>query len=87
MLSPHPGSARRQATAPRRQPAQHPLMPLTLLDELPPARPVPVLGLLRIHRHEAHATSPRIGNRCALDTTYMSELASVAIEADMHIRA
>jgi hypothetical protein len=41
---------------PRRQPAQHPVMPLTLLDELPPARPVPVLGLLRIHRHEAHAT-------------------------------
>jgi hypothetical protein len=31
---------------PRRQPAQHPVMPLTLLDELPPARPVPVLGLL-----------------------------------------
>jgi hypothetical protein len=41
---------------PRPQPAQHPFMPLTLLDELPPARPVPVLGLLRIHRHERHAT-------------------------------
>ena len=44
---------------PRRQPAPHPLMPLTLLDELPPAGSVPVLGLLRIHRHEGHATSPR----------------------------
>jgi hypothetical protein len=31
-------------------------MPLTLLDELPPAGSVPVLGLLRIHRHEGHAT-------------------------------
>ena len=41
---------------PRRESAPHPLMPLTLLDELPPARPVPVLGLLHIHRHERHAT-------------------------------
>src|SRR6202034_748723 len=40
------------------QPAHHPLMPLTLLDEFPPAGSVPVLGLLRIHRHERHATSP-----------------------------
>jgi hypothetical protein len=32
-------------------------MPLTLLDEVPPAGSVPVLGLLRIHRHEGHATS------------------------------
>src|SRR5581483_313882 len=35
---------------------QHPLMPLALLDELPPAGPVPVLSLRRIHRHEGHAT-------------------------------
>jgi hypothetical protein len=62
-------------------------MPLTLLDELPPARPVPVLGLLRIHCHEAHATSPRIGNRCALDTTYKSELTSVVIEAGVQVSA
>ena len=45
---------------PLRQPAPHSLMPLTLLDEVPPAGSVPVLGLLRIHRHEGHATSPRI---------------------------
>src|SRR5207248_393226 len=37
-------------------------MPLTLLDKLPPAGSVPVLGLLRIHRHEGHATSHP--NRC-----------------------
>jgi hypothetical protein len=37
-------------------------MPLTLLDEVPPAGSVPGLGLLRIHRHEGHATSPRIHN-------------------------
>jgi hypothetical protein len=30
-------------------------MPLTLLDELPPTGPVPVFGLLRIHRHKGHA--------------------------------
>jgi hypothetical protein len=42
----------------RPQPAQHPLVPLTLLDEFPPAGSVPVPGLLRIHRHERHATSP-----------------------------
>jgi hypothetical protein len=42
---------------PRLQPAQHPLVPLTLLDELPPAGSVPVLGLLHIHRHERPATS------------------------------
>jgi hypothetical protein len=40
---------------PRRQPPQHPLMPFTLLDELPPAGSVPVFGLLHIHRHEGHA--------------------------------
>src|ERR1039457_4661550 len=44
---------------PRPQPAQTPLMPLTLLDEVPPAGPVPVLGLLRIHRHKGNATSPQ----------------------------
>jgi hypothetical protein len=38
--------------APGPQRAQHPLVPLTLLDEFPPAGSVPVLGLLRIHRHE-----------------------------------
>jgi hypothetical protein len=31
---------------------------LTLLDEVPPAGSVPVLGLVRIHRHEGNATSP-----------------------------
>jgi hypothetical protein len=46
---------------PRLQPAQHVLMPLTLIDELPPAGSVPVLGLLRIHRHERHATSHQSG--------------------------
>ena len=40
------------------RPTQHLLMALTLLDELPPAGPVPVLGLLRIHRHEGHANRP-----------------------------
>jgi hypothetical protein len=49
----------RGSQQPPRQSAQHPLMPLTLLDELPPAGPVPVLGLLHIHCHEGHATSPR----------------------------
>ena len=49
---------RRGGQQPRPQRAQHPLMPLTLLDELPPAGSVPVLGLLGIHRHESHATSP-----------------------------
>jgi len=42
----------------RPQPSQHPLMPFTLLDEFPPAGSIPVPGLLRIHRHERHATSP-----------------------------
>jgi hypothetical protein len=35
-------------------------MPLTLLDELPAAGSVPILGLLRIHRHDDNATLPRI---------------------------
>jgi len=46
----------RAGQQPRREPALHPLVPLTLLDELPPAGSVPVLGLLRIHRHGGHAT-------------------------------
>ena len=49
---------RRSGQQPCPQPAQHPLVPLTLLDELPPAGSVPVLGLLHIHHHEDHATSP-----------------------------
>jgi hypothetical protein len=49
----------RAGQQPRRQPAPHPLPPLTLLDKVPPAGSVPVLGLLRIHRHEGNATSPR----------------------------
>jgi hypothetical protein len=62
------------------QPTQHPLMPLALLDELPPAGPVPGLGLLRIHRHLAQSRASvlgfeRVGGRplrrlslkCALD--------------------
>ncbi len=36
---------RRGGQQPRPRPAQHPLMPLTLLDELPPAGSVPVRGL------------------------------------------
>jgi len=43
---------------PRRQPTPHSLMPLTLLDEMSPTGSVPGLGLLHIHRHEGHATSP-----------------------------
>jgi hypothetical protein len=31
----------------------------TLLDEVPPAGSVPVLGLLRIHRHDGHAREAR----------------------------
>jgi hypothetical protein len=50
---------RRGGQQPRPQPAQHPLMPLTLLDELQSPGAIPVLGLPRIHRHESHATSPR----------------------------
>ena len=50
---PDPGAGQQ----PRRQPALHPLMPLTMLDELPPAGPVPVLGLLRIHGHDDNAAS------------------------------
>ena len=49
---------------PHRQPATHPLPPLTLRDEVPPAGFVPVLGLLRIDRHEAtlhRPNSPWIG--------------------------
>jgi hypothetical protein len=48
---------RRGGQQPRPQPAQHLLMPLTLLDELPTAGPVPVLGLLRIHGHDDNAAS------------------------------
>ena len=33
-------------------------MPLTLLDEVPPAGSVPVLGLLRIHRRETKLHGP-----------------------------
>jgi hypothetical protein len=33
-------------------------MTLTLLDEVPPAGPVPVLGLLRIHGHETKLHGP-----------------------------
>jgi hypothetical protein len=40
---------------PRRQAAQHPVVPLTLLDELPSTGSIPVFGLLHIHRHEGHA--------------------------------
>jgi hypothetical protein len=50
---------------PRRQPAPHSLMPLTLLDEVPSAGSVPVLGLLRIHRHEGHVTSARTRPRAS----------------------
>jgi hypothetical protein len=49
---------RRGGQQPRPEPAQHQRMPLTLLDKLPPAGSVPVLGLLRVHRHDGHATSP-----------------------------
>jgi hypothetical protein len=42
----------RAGEQPRCQSAQHPLMPLTLFDEFPPAGSVPVLGLLCIHRRE-----------------------------------
>ena len=66
---------------PRRQRPQHPLMPLMLLDELSPAGSVPVLGLLRIHRHEGHATSSRnpawSGARCAVRYV-RAEIATVA---------
>ena len=65
---------RRGGQQPRPQPAQHPLMPLTLLDELPPAGPVPVLGLLHIRRHEGHATSPHK----APSGTFMPQIATVA---------
>jgi hypothetical protein len=49
----------RAGEQPRRQRAPHSLVPLALLDEVPPAGSVPGLGLLRVHRHERHATSPR----------------------------
>jgi len=53
----------------------------TLLDKLPPAGSVPVLGLLRIHRHEGHATSPPTAAGAAPDapsSTFLLEIATVA---------
>ena len=61
---------------PRRQPAQHPLMPLTLLDELPPTGSVPVFGLLHIHRHEGHAMTGPVPD--APFGTFSPEIATVA---------
>ena len=46
-----PVPGRRGAEQPRRQPAPRPLLPLRLLDEVPAAGSVPVLGLLHVHRH------------------------------------
>jgi len=40
---------------PRRQPGPHSLVPLALLDEVPPAGSVPGLRLGRIHHHAGHA--------------------------------
>ena len=55
---------------------QRTLMPITLLDELPPTGSVPVFGLLHIHRHEGHAMPGPVPD--APFGTFLPEIATVA---------